>query len=76
MVTIKQPTASIAYEGTKVATIHQSSAAKDALLLHRARSRKKTARVSRIPQAMVTLMTRSPLGFPSSILAIVLMKFG
>ena len=69
MVTIRQPTANMAYEGMRVATIHQSSAAKAALLLHRARSRKKTARVSSIPHAMVTLMTRSPLGFPSSILA-------
>lgn len=55
----------MAYEGIKVATIHQSSAAKDALLLDLAMSRKKTATVSRTPHAIVTRMTSSALGLCS-----------
>ena len=62
-----EPTASMPYEGTKLATIHQSSAANAALLLHRAANRRHTATVARIPQATVTRMTRSRPGLTGSI---------
>ena len=61
-----EPTASIPYDGTKLASIHQSSAAKEALLLHRAMKRRSTAKVARIPHATVTRMTWSRPGLTLS----------
>ena len=54
-----EPTASMLYDGIKLATIHQSSEAKEALLLHRATKRRITAAVARTPHATVTWATRS-----------------
>lgn len=59
---LREPVVSMQHEGNSVAIINQSSAAKEALLLHRAKSLKTTATNSRIPHAIVTRMTRSPLG--------------
>ena len=47
------------YDGTRLASIHQSSAPNEALLFHRATKRSETARVARIPHATVTRMTSS-----------------
>ena len=62
-----EPTASMPYDGIKLATIHQSSAAKEALLLHRATKRRKTATVASTPHATVTWATRSRPGLIASI---------
>ena len=61
-----EPTASMLYDGIKLATIHQSSAAKEALLLHRATKRRMTATVARTPHATVTWATRSRPGLIAS----------
>ena len=54
---LMEPTASMPYDGIKLATIHQSSAPNDAWVLHRATKRRQTATVARIPHATVTWMT-------------------
>ena len=61
-----EPTASMLYDGIKLAAIHQSSAAKEALLLHRATKRRITATVARSPHATVTWATRSRSGLMTS----------
>ena len=51
----------MAYEGIRVATINQSSAAKRALIFHRASSLKQTERVWKTPHIIPVRMTDSPL---------------
>jgi hypothetical protein len=53
----------MAYEGTRVATISQSSIAKRALTFRRASNLKQTDKVWKTPQMIPARMTESPLGF-------------
>ena len=59
----------IPYEGIRLARMHQSSAAKGALLFHRARNLIITAAVPRMPQAMFVWMMASPLGLSASMMS-------
>ena len=62
-----EPTANMQYDGIKLASIHQSSAAKGALLFQRARKRRETARVASTPHATVTRMIWLRSGLTGSI---------
>lgn len=63
-----EPAANMQYDRIKLATIHQSSAPNEALLLHLAIKRSKTATVARIPHATVTRITLSRCGLTVSML--------
>ena len=58
----------IPYDGIRLARMHQSSAPKGALLLHRARNLSITAAVPRIPQAMLVWMIALALGLSTSMM--------